>query len=73
MPPSPQGKDHLHMKIGRAEKHFREFDALIVGYSTSNPYQRQDREENGQYIVTLTPRPFDGDIPLSLADGVYAL
>ncbi len=61
------------MKIGRAERHFREFDALIVDYCTSNAYDRQDREEGGRYFVTLTPRPFAGDIPLSLADGVYAL
>lgn len=71
---SPQGRDHLAMKIGRAERHLREFDGLVVKYCTSpNPYEAQSRTENGRYVVTLTPRPFEGDVPLSLADMAYAL
>jgi hypothetical protein len=71
---SAQGAEHLTMKIGRAYKHAKEFDALVVAHCTRKDlFTATGREENGRYIVRVEYAPQDGDITLSLADFAYNL
>ena len=42
------------MKIGRAYKHVKEFDALVVAHCTRKDlFTATGREENGRYIVRV--------------------
>lgn len=70
-----QGFDYLGMKIGRAYKHLKEFDSLVVDYCGSQPYTvtKQDDVVHGRHIVRCEFGLIDSDLPLSLADAVYAL
>ena len=70
------GLDHLHMKIGRAEKHLREFDGLVVDHARRpDPYSitEKDDTDSGRYIIRVEYSLIDGDVPLSLGDFVYNL
>jgi len=64
------------MKIGRAYKHAREFDSLVVAYCTRSDLftaAARDDVKNGRYIVRVEYAMQDGDIALSLGDFVYNL
>jgi hypothetical protein len=68
---SAQGAEHLSMKIGRANKHVREFDSLVVAHCTRPDLfttTGRDDIKNGRYIVRVEYTPFAGDILLSLGD-----
>jgi hypothetical protein len=73
---SPQGAEHLTMKIGRAHKHVKEFDSLVVAHCTRSDLfnaTARDDVQNGRYIVRVEYALQDGDIALSLGDFVYNL
>ena len=73
---APQGAEHLAMKIGRAYKHVKEFDSLVVAYCTRSDLfnaTARDDVQNGRYIVHVEYALQDGDIALSLGDFVYNL
>ncbi len=73
---SPQGAEHLTMKIGRAYKHVKEFDSLVVAHCTRSDLfnaTARDDVQNGRYIVRVEYALQDGDIALSLGDFVYNL
>lgn len=71
---SPQGAEHLTMKIGRAYKHVMEFDSLVVAHCRrTDLFTATGREENGRLIVRVEFAKQDGDIALSLGDFVYNL
>jgi len=73
---SAQGAEHLTMKIGRAYKHVKEFDSLVVAYCTRSDLFTatvRDDVKNDRYIVRVEYAMQDGDISLSLGDFVYNL
>lgn len=73
---SAQGAEHLKMKIGRAYKHVKEFDSLVVAHCTrADLFTATSRDDvrNGRYIVRVEYALQDGDIALSLGDFVYNL
>jgi hypothetical protein len=71
---SAQGAEHLMMKIGRAYRHVKEFDALVVAHcSRKDLYTATGREEDGRYIVRVEYALQEGNITLSLGDFVYNL
>jgi hypothetical protein len=73
---SPQGAEHLRMKIGRAYKHVKEFDSLVVAHCMRSDLfnaTARDDVQNGRYIVRVEYALQDGDIALSLGDFVYNL
>ena len=73
---SAQGAEHLTMKIGRAYKHVREFDSLVVAHCTrSDLFTATGRNDikNGRFIVRVEYAVLVGDILLSLGDFVYNL
>jgi hypothetical protein len=69
------GLGNLEIKIGRAYKHFKEFDSLVVKYSQSRPYTISTSDDlvNQRHIIRCEFDPIDADIYLSLADAVYCL
>jgi hypothetical protein len=72
---SENGFDNLRAKIGRAYKHLKEFDSLVVNYCRSHPYTitKHDDLVNQSYIVRCEFDPVPADIHLGLADAVYCL
>jgi len=64
------------MKIGRAYKHVKEFDSLVVAHCTrADPFITTGREDvtNGRITVRIEFAKLKGDILLSLGDFVYNL
>ncbi len=73
---SAQGAEPLTMKIGRAYKHVREFDSLVVAHCTGPDLftaTGRDDIKNGRFIVRVEYAMLEGDILLSLGDFVYNL
>lgn len=73
---SAQGAEHLTMKIGRAYKHVKEFDSLVVAHcKRTDLFTATGREDikNGRLIVRVEFAKLEGDILLSLGDFVYNL
>lgn len=73
---SAQGAQHLTNKIGRAYKHIKEFDALVVAHCTQPDLftaTGRDDVQNGWHVVRVEYALQDGDIALSLGDFVYNL
>jgi hypothetical protein len=73
---SPQGADHLRMKIGRAYKHVMEFDSLVVAHCRRTDLFAATGIEDmrsGRLTVRIEFPILDGDILLSLGDFVYNL
>ena len=70
-----QGIDYLSMKIGRAYKHLKEFDSLVVAHARSDPYTitKHDDVVNDRHVIRCEFALIDGDVVLSLADFVYTL
>jgi hypothetical protein len=64
------GLGNLKIKAGRAYKHFKELDSLVVKYSQSCPYtiSRRDDLLNQRHIIRCEFDPIDAGINLSLAD-----
>jgi hypothetical protein len=67
--------DQLRMKIGRAYKHFKCFDALVVKYSRSHPYRVTNRDDlvNQRHVVRCEFDVVDIDIIFTLSDAIYSL
>ena len=71
-----QGIDYLSMKIGRAYKHLKEFDSLVVAHcKRPDAYTITEHEDtvNGRYVIRCQYALIDGAVILSLADLVYSL
>jgi hypothetical protein len=69
------GFDNLRAKIGRAYKHLKEFDSLVVSYCRSEPYTitKHDDLVNQRHVVRCEFSALDADIHLSLAEVIYSL
>jgi hypothetical protein len=70
------GLGNLESKIGRAYKHLKEFDSLIVEHCrSSDAYSitKHDDLVNQRHIIRCEFNHIPGDIHLSLADAIYCL
>lgn len=70
-----RGLGNLEAKIGRAYKHLKEFDSLVVEYCRSNPYiiTEEDDVVNQRHVRRCEFKYINADIYLSLADAIYCL
>jgi hypothetical protein len=69
------GLGNLGAKIGRAHKHLKEFDSLVVDYCRPDAYTIAEHDDlvNKCHILHVEFKVIPGDIHLSLADAIYCL